>query len=266
MNRGRWTQTVTTAAVIAAGLVVTAGSASERRPGLRFVVVPAGAYVSGSHDGQYDEKPVRIVNVSAFEIMRTEVPEITYAACVTAGRCAQHRGKVRGPMFPVTGVSYKDAMSCCKWLKWRLPTEAEWEKAARGTDQRRFPWGDRDERGGFGRANCGQGCDQKTTGKTPPKKFPGGRRLHLVTANVDGASPYGALNLAGNVEEWVADWYGEGYGYWAPRQDPKGPNTGVYRSVRGGELSQELEVVRTTNRYWASPAAYSDRRGFRCAR
>ena len=235
--------------------VTTAGGtqakATTRTEPKVLVKVPAGPFTCGDHDGQYDEKPVRIVHLKAFSIMREEVNEFDYKRCVVAGRCAPHRGPMRGDEFPVTGVSYKDAGAFCRYQGWRLPTEAEWEKAARGVDRRRFPWGGRDDRGGVGRASCGRGCNSA---------------LQTASANSDGASPYGALNMAGNVEEWVADWYGEGYGHTAPAHDPKGPTKGTYRVVRGGEFTQELEVLRTTNRYWAKPATYSDRRGFRCAK
>ncbi len=225
-------------------------------------MVTAGPFVMGDHDGQYDEKPVRLVTLATFEIQRTEVSMKAYMQCVEAGVCAKPRDVSSPPRHPVTGVRWDDARRYCMWRGWRLPTEAQWEKAARGVDQRRFPWGGDDARGGVGRANCAEGCTKGAPGNVRRDRT----NLVDVDANSDGASPYGALNMAGNAEEWVADWYGEGYNYDAPKQEPKGPEKGVYRSVRGGEHTQELSVTRTTNRYWAKPDTYNSRRGFRCAR
>lgn len=238
---------VTSAVTLAAAATVATGVDEALLP------VSGGAFVMGDHDGQYDEKPPRIVTLSAFYIQRTEVSEGAYAACVAAGACRPARGRARGSTFPVTGVTWHDARRYCRWRGWRLPTEAQWERAARGTDQRYFPWGPKDARGGAQRAACGSGCGDH-------------RNLMPVTSLPEGAAPSGALHMAGNVEEWVADWYSEGFYQNGPRVDPVGPRVATYKSVRGGEHSQALAVLRASNRYWADPNTYSDRRGFRCAR
>jgi len=233
---------------------VSASSSNAQRDSLHALAVPAGPVVIGDHEGQYDEKPPIRVYVSAFRIDRCEVSRDRYDVCVAAGKCAASRTK--GPAnHPVTGVTWTDAANFCRFSGGRLPTEAEWEKAARGDDQRRFPWGNASA---VGKANCGRGCGVQAQGPRPCGAFPA------------GASAFGAMDMGGNVSEWVADWYGEGYfrtccGSGKTR-DPKGPVTGIYRSVRGGEYTQEYTVLRAANRYWGAPDGYHERRGFRCAR
>ena len=248
--------------VVAAVLVAWAHGvtgASLSAPDL--VKVPAGPFVMGDHDGQYDEKPPRRVELAAFSIMRTEVTQAAYLACVQAQRCEVPKILAASPQHPVVGVTWKDAKAFCQWRGGALPTEAQWEKAARGTDRRRYPWGARDKRAGVGRANCMTGCRSDKRDGTKTKLWP---HAMPVGGRKDGASPSGALDMAGNVEEWVADWYGEGAYHDMPEKDPTGPMTGVYKAVRGGEFSQPLDVLRASNRYWADPRSYNDRRGFRC--
>jgi len=242
--------------LIAALGSVAAGStgSSATAPAVRadMVAVPAGPFVMGHHHGQVDEKPPRRIRLAAFAIDRTEASGAAWKRCVKAGACTPARGAVRD-RYPVTGVTWSQARDFCRWLGKRLPTEAQWEKAARGPDGRRFPWGDAMKPG---MAACARKCGDGA-GKLHPVDGPLGAR---------GASPYGALHMAGNVEEWVADWYDEGYTRTAPAVDPPGPATRTYRVVRGGEYSQELEVMRASNRWWAPPDQSSAKRGFRCAR
>jgi formylglycine-generating enzyme len=212
--------------------------------------VPAGDVTMGYHDGQFDEKPPQRVSVSAFAIQRTEVTSAAYQRCVTAGAC-RPAPPARGAGHPVTGVTWADARAYCRWIGGDLPTEAQWERAARGDDGRRYPWGDQSPRL---RANCGRGCYDVFEGTAPVGSFPA------------GVGPFGTYDQAGNVEEWVADWYKESYPKMRPATDPSGPTTGLFRVVRGGEYQNEDLVMRSSNRFWSAPQRGNERRGMRCAK
>jgi formylglycine-generating enzyme required for sulfatase activity len=210
------------------------------------VVVPAGPSTHGSTKGDEDERPERTVAVKAFAIDRTEVTRASYAACVSARRCKSLPAAWQGapdadPRLPVTGVSWADAQAYCRFAAGRLPTEAEWEKAARGADGREYPWGnelscDRANWGNFdGEGPCG--------GKNP------GRPV-IVGQYATGASPYGILDLGGNVWEWVADKY----------EDEPGR-----RVVRGGSCCSYFVGPRAANRNAWAPEHRDADLGFRCA-
>jgi formylglycine-generating enzyme required for sulfatase activity len=256
--------------IIAAGIFcVAAGHA----PKADRVVIPAGVFTQGSTHGDEDERPARKVTLKAFSIDRTEVTRGDYAACVAAKRCkappdnsdgdpgrvpkpprdgsrrAEPGGDPResttaapDPKLPMTDVDWNDAQAYCKFAGARLPTEAEWEKAARGEDGREYPWGnDADcERGNWGSFEGEGPCAGKNPGRpVPVGQFP------------SGASPYGALDLGGNVWEWVADKYDE---------DPK------RRVVRGGSCCSYFVGPRAANRNAWAPQHRDSDLGFRCAR
>src|SRR5262249_8102556 len=161
-----------------------------------MVAVPAGPFLYGSDDGDADERPRRQAATSAFLIDRTEVTRAAYGRCVAAGACspAASYPDQTDPSLPPTGVSFHDAVRYCRCAGKRLPTELEWEKAARGTDGRTFPWGDRAD---CSRANYGSWMGEGPCGAVHPG------RPEPVGRYPQGASPYGAPGLAGNVGEWV---------------------------------------------------------------
>ena len=188
-----------------------------------------------------------------------------------------HGGGIEGnENFPVVGVSWYEAMAYCSWLssktgrKYRLPSEAEWAKAARGTDQRRYPWGGHSKN--FkddidnSYVNCFQSGDPYTDGPTPVGFFDGSLHNGFQTSN--NASPYGAYDMAGNVFEWCLDWYGP-YPGCESIKNPTGPDTGTYRTVRGGDWHHPITILigpRSARRNDGHPANRHSNMGFRCVR
>lgn len=223
--------------------------------GATLVFVPAGEFLMGSAgqalDADEDEKPQHAVYLDAYWIDRTEVTNDMYRQCVAAGGCGEPAHSPRYSMsdhgnHPAVGVSWDQAVAYCAWAGRRLPTEAEWEKAARGTDGRLYPWGngEPDE----SRLNFDQRVDD-TVG---------------VGSYPAGASPYGALDMAGNVWEWTADGYDEGYYANSPHENPPGGDSVNRRVLKGGSWNTHAHNVRSGNRFWGYPSR-NDTDGFRCA-
>ncbi|MGH7367083.1 MAG: formylglycine-generating enzyme family protein [Candidatus Rokuibacteriota bacterium] len=234
----------------------TLGSGAEQAVradhGAEMVLVPASEFWMGSDDGNDDEKPRHGVDVDAYWIDKYEITNGLYqrfmeATHRAAPRFWSHR-HLNDASQPVVGVSWHDADAFCRWVGKRLPTEAEWEKAARGDDGRTYPWG---EQWDSSRANSKESQRDRPA---PVGSYP------------RGVSPYGAYDMAGNVWEWVVDWYAKDYYERSPRRNPRGPKTGQWKVLRGGSWGYLPSLLRTTNRLSIMPDLRNTVIGFRCAR
>ncbi len=225
---------------------------------MTLMYVPAGNFMMGSNSGNANEQPVHTVYLDAFWIDQTNVTNKMYALCVNVGFCehptnkssntrSSYYGNLQYDNYPVIWVDWNMAKTYCEWAGRRLPTEAEWEKAARGTDGRFFPWGNNPLNNTL--LNVGGFVGDTTK----------------VGAYPNGASPYGVFDMAGNVFQWVADWYSDTYYTSLPASNPLGPNSGNVRVVRGSAYFSNYFVVSTTTRSWRAPADPNDGIGFRCA-
>ena len=262
-----------------------------------MVLIPGGEFLMGSPDDGVsfdDERPQRQVFVSSFYIDRHEVTNAQYKQFVDVTEYQapshptskftlwDHNTPLPGSeQHPVVNVSWNDAVAYCRWQGKRLPTEAEWEKAARGIDGRRYPWGsewhimkansasywagrtiefkDGEEWKSFWVNGDGAGISHESGLKGEVLTLPVGRFP-------EGASPYGVLDMAGNASEWVQDWY-EPYSYLhAPLSDPQGPNGQLLKVVRGGSWLKPARNIRASDRDYAFPADRATGIGFRCAR
>jgi len=241
-----------------------------------MVLVPAGEFVMGS-DKRVDrvayrsELPQRRVYLDAFEIGKYEVTALEYLKFVLAtDRLPQLDWRYDGGNFqesmahhPIMHVSWYDADTYCRWADKRLPTEAEWEKAARGEDGRINPWGN--QPAGLSRVNFG-----RTGLSGPVRDRPERLLLYPPIISVDkyenGISPYGAYQMLGNVAEWVADWYDKDYYATAPDRNPKGPETGTQKAFRGGGWMDSTTTMRAAMRNGTDPDTKINWMGFRCAK
>ena len=229
--------------------------------GMTVIYVPEGRFEMGSEEedpcSHLDEYPLHTVYLDAFWIDQTEVTNTQYSRCVEVGACASPPTCDRGELtyeepskgnYPVACVSWDEAQNYCAWVGGRLPTEAEWEKAAGGTDGRKYPWGNE-----FDLNKC-YSLEAEIEGPVPVGNY-----------SPIGDGPYGLVDMSGNVWEWVQDWYDIGYYPRASSTNPGGPGGGDNRSVRGGSWYGDKCSTCVSYRYYNSPRSRSPGVGFRCA-
>ncbi|NWF72722.1 MAG: SUMF1/EgtB/PvdO family nonheme iron enzyme [Nitrospirae bacterium] len=222
-----------------------------------MVLVPAGEFTMGSSAGDPDEQPVRKVYLDAFLIDKYQMTVGKYgtfldATAYEAPADWDVMSKAMHQKRPVVNVDWADADAYCRWAGKRLPTEAEWEKAARGTDGRLYPWGNQLPTDFH--ANMKKEVWNNHVVLTPVGMYEGGK------------SPYGVYDMAGNVWEWVSDWYSQDYYKTGPLRNPTGPPTGSYKVVRGGSWGSSPKDLRSTDRDSRLPSFGGLGTGFRCAK
>jgi len=226
--------------------------------GVPMVLVPAGEFQMGSNNGSNNEQPVHTVYLDDFYMDQYEVTNEQFARCVDANGCTHTIGdpyfnNSRYTQNPVVCVSWGQAQTYCEWRGARLPTEAEWEKAALGSlEGKTYPWGDDAPICKLGAVN---GANFRSC--SPDGTFPVGSFV---------PNGYGLYDMAGNVWEWIADWIDDGYYSTSPEVNPTGPESGSYRLLRGGSWYDDEHSLRSAYRHRFGPDDNDSRVGFRCAR
>ncbi|HEY72811.1 MAG: hypothetical protein B6I35_05540 [Anaerolineaceae bacterium 4572_32.2] len=239
--------------------------------GMPMVLVPEGSFLMGS-DPERDpisqdwdhERPQHEVALSGFWIDQIEVTNEQYEECVQAGECAPssfaHYLEFNGADYPVVGVDWENARAYCLWVGGDLPTEAQWEKTARGADGRIYPWGNKFD--GAKVNSCDVNCPFTYRNQSYDDAY---GRTAPADSFREGASPYGALNMSGNVQEWVLDWYSRDYYQESIGLDPTGPVSGTLRLLRGGSWGHSQSNNRSAHRGPVDPDTRDNFAGFRCA-
>ncbi|HEY9153260.1 MAG TPA: SUMF1/EgtB/PvdO family nonheme iron enzyme [Anaerolineales bacterium] len=216
------------------------------------VYIPAGEFNMGQDTGFVGYKPHKVY-LDAYWIDQVDVTNAMYALCLKAGTCshpARYNNYFDNPKYadyPVVYVTWYAAQDFCKWEGGDLPTEAQWEKAARGLDGRPYPWG--------------------TSLPDISLLNYNGDHGDIVSAYdyLFGLSPYGVLQMSGNVRQWMFDWYQRNYYSISPYKNPQGPDSGQYKSLRGGAFNDNSDEVKTYYRAYHDPTSAGQERGFRCA-
>lgn len=242
--------TPTLAPVHLEGPSMAVGSTFQYVDGSTLIPVPAGPFIMG-HGGI--DNPQHTVNLSDFWIYRTKVTNEMYSLCVKLGKCSAPDPRdnlvFNDPYRssdPVVGVTYDQAAAYCEFVHGRLPTEAEWEKTARGPEGNLYPWGD-----------AAPSCDLLNFGQCVGHTTD-------VTTYPAGKSYYDALDMSGNAFEWVADWYDPTYYGASPVDDPQGPEAGAKRSVRSSAYNSDGSLTESARRFSEDPAKHRNDLGFRC--
>ena len=242
--------------------------------GVSMRLIPDGEFTMGRNGGFKDERPVHTVYLESYYIDKYEVTNILYEACVNNGVCtppqnigsgssSSYYGNPEFSNYPVIYVDWYQSKTYCEWRGARLPTEAEWEKAARGTNERYFPWGNNFQ--------CRNGNFDDIIGLngyviTGGPNCDGYENTSPVGSFENGKSPFGTYDMVGNVWEWVSDWYDGNYYADSLYQDPQGPSSGNGRVIRGGAWDvANIENLFTTRHIGFEPSTVGDYLGFRCA-
>ncbi|HMV55905.1 MAG TPA: SUMF1/EgtB/PvdO family nonheme iron enzyme [Nitrospira sp.] len=271
-------------AVLSAIMLVGVGMASAAEPqaaasgtsaegikgkdGAPMVLIPAGPFTMGSNDGLPAERPEHTVTLDAFYIDRYEVSMKHYRSFLVEAKhdapptWDDEAAETVGDR-PAVGMGWADAKAYCAWAGKRLPTEAEWEKAARGTDGRRYPWGQMQPFVDIANYNRGVWVSEAVTLTSVSGGVEGMSVRHGLKEG--GRSPYGLHHMAGNAAEWVADWYDREYYSKSPEKNPTGPETGEKKVIRGGSWSDLPVALRSSARVSAEPDFQDRAIGFRCA-
>ena len=242
-----------------------------------MVLIPEGVFTMGykinnkNEWGDTDEEPVHKVFLKSYYLDRLEVSASQFSNFLNlnlkkaslyfqtgSGVTIKKVGCLYSPRaglnnYPANRVSWYGADAYCRWVNKRLPTEAEWEKSARGIDGRIFPWGDEFP------------TNDKVTFRRKFNKI-GFKALEMVDSMPNGRSPYGVHHMAGNAWEWVSDWYEDIYYEKSPFENPKGPDSGVSKVLRGGNWYYKAYYMRTTYRFNEKPGVFKNWQGFRCAK
>lgn len=216
------------------------------------VYIPAGEFTMGANTKFIGYKAHKVY-LDAYWIDQTDITNSMYAICMKAGNCkrpAYLNNYFNNPKYadyPVVYVNWYAAQAFCAWEGGNLPTEAQWEKAARGLDGRPYPWG--------------------TAAPDISLLNYNGDHADIVSAYdyLIGLSPYGLLQMSGNVRQWVSDWYQRNYYSISPYKNPQGPDSGQYKSLRGGAFDDNAQEVETFYRAYHLPTSAGQDRGFRCA-
>jgi formylglycine-generating enzyme len=225
------------------------------KDGAPMVLIPAGEFTMGSDKGDDDEQPIHKVFLDSFYIDKFEVTNGRFAKFVEAIQSeppwgfADKETPVLRPDQPVRWVNWMDAIGYCLWAGKRLPTEAEWEKAARGPDGRVYPWGN----------------DAPTPAHAVFGLKEGSDTVSAIGNRDKGKSPYGVHDLAGNLYEWTTDWYDEEFYSKNPAINPKGPSEGTAKVQRGGSYINGAYRLRSSFRTKGDPTEHDPNVGFRCA-